>query len=84
MEAIPRTDRSWLLGKAFCLAHRAVLKAGLKAIAHTRLGYEKARVIRIGLDFLSQFANENPQVLDIVSLIAPVRRSRLSSLMANI
>ena len=52
------------------LVSRAGLKAGLKAIANTRLGHEKTRVVGIGLDFLPQLANENSQVLDIVSLIA--------------
>ena len=42
---------------------------GLKAIADTRLGHEKVRVIGIGFDFLPQFANENAQILDIVSLV---------------
>ena len=43
---------------------------GLKAIADTRLGHEKVRVIGIGFDFLPQFANEDSQVLEVFSLLA--------------
>src|ERR1700726_4787367 len=54
---------------ALSLFGRTGFKAGLKAIADTRLGNEKARVIGIGFDFLPQLANENSQVLDIISLV---------------
>ena len=55
---------------ALSLFGRTGFKAGLKAIADTRLGHEKARVIGIGLDFLPQLANENSQVLDVIPLVA--------------
>ena len=49
---------------------RTGFKAGLKAIADTRLSHEKARVIGISFDFLPQLADENSQVLDVISLVA--------------
>jgi len=52
------------------LFSRRIVGTGLKAIADARLGDEKAWVIGIGFNFLPQFANENSQVLYVVSLSA--------------
>src|SRR5580658_941601 len=49
---------------------RSALRPGLQAIAHPRLGNQKTRVVGIGLDFLPQFTNENPQVLNVVALVS--------------
>src|SRR5450756_388826 len=57
-------------GANICLFHRGFLETGLKAIADARFGDEKAGMIRVGLDFLPQFADENAQVLNVVTLVA--------------
>jgi hypothetical protein len=53
-----------------CLVCRTIFKASLKTITDARFGHEEAWAIGIDFDFLPQFANENSQVLDVVSLVA--------------
>src|SRR5260370_12882480 len=57
-------------GAARVLLRRTGLKAGLKAVADTRLGHQEARAIGISFDFLPELANEDSQTLNIFPLVA--------------
>jgi hypothetical protein len=68
--AIGARDRHAIgsLREGIDLVRQLALRLGLETVAYARLGNQKARIIGVGFDLLSQLANQNPQILDVLVL----------------